>query len=103
WGKLIRYSVTASLTTAITITPPTLGKTIQTRDSSGALTNQATNLPIALLSFGAKNFGTSETGQAIPDNGSATNLDEEANNTNTSTNPMNFITRPTTENTGAIG
>lgn len=104
WGKLIRYSVHPDLATGVTFPPTTATgyKTIQTRDGSGALVNEAQNVPVVLLSYGVRNHGTSESGVALTDD-SSTNTDEDTNNTASYTAPTTFITRVATDNTAAPG
>lgn len=102
WGKRIRYSVTPDFTRvppAVAITLTSTGtKRVNTRDNAGAIATQASDIPVVLVSFGAKNFGTSETGAAIA-NTSTTNIDEQNNSVEDDT----FITRTITESTTAPG
>jgi len=102
WGKMIRYSVMPSFANspaAITIT--TAGdKTIKTRDSAGALADQAINVPVVLISSGAKNTGYLETGAFLLDS-STTNVDEETNTGLSS--QTTFISRIATDVTSTGG
>ncbi|HTS55555.1 MAG TPA: prepilin-type N-terminal cleavage/methylation domain-containing protein [Burkholderiales bacterium] len=112
WGKMFRYSVSPDFANAIFNLSTTLAnaKTVQTRDSGGALVSLATNLPAVVLSYGANNFGTSDDGTAIA-NSSATNIDEQNNDSqfNTcTTSPVTppcstFIGRQVATNTSAAG
>jgi prepilin-type N-terminal cleavage/methylation domain-containing protein len=102
WGKMIRYSVTPSFTSSsTTFTITTAGdKTVRTRDSAGALVDQAINVPVVLISSGAKNTGYLETGTLLPDS-STTNLDEETNTAVSS--QTTFISRIATDVTSTGG
>jgi prepilin-type N-terminal cleavage/methylation domain-containing protein len=106
WNKLLRYSVTKDFANG-TITLSTIAiRTVQTRDTAGNavyLAGQATcsaTSPCAvavIFSQGKNRWGTTDTGTALAD-GSATNTDEDTNNTLASTN---FFSRtPTTVTTG---
>jgi type II secretory pathway pseudopilin PulG len=99
WGKIIRYSVTpAYANVAFTLT--TAGtKIIQTRLAPAyALSNMVTGVPAVIMSHGANNFGTADSGTAFADS-SATNADEGANAAATTT----FIYRIASTNTAALG
>ena len=102
WGKMIRYSVTPSFTSAtgITITTTVGDKLVRTRDSAGAFVDQAINVPVVLISYGAKNFSFSETGAPLSDS-STTNLDEETNTGLSS--QTTFISRIATDVTSTAG
>ena len=100
WKKVIQYSVQADYTSSITCSSAGI-KTIQTRNASGSLVPQATEIPVVIWSFGARNYGTSDTGQAVPDN-SATNIDEDFNNL-AITNPSIFINRSPTDDATVAG
>jgi type II secretory pathway pseudopilin PulG len=98
WGKMIRYSVSPNFADA-PFTLSTIGtKSVQTRDASGALVTQASNVPAVILSYGKNNWGASDTGLALSDN-SGTNADEDTNNAATVT----FINRNATDSTTAPG
>lgn len=87
WGKLIKYSVTpAFANSAFSYATLTGGstKTVQTRNSAGALTNLATPVPAVILSHGSRAYGTSESGGTLADS-SYTNTDEDTNNSGTTT------------------
>jgi prepilin-type N-terminal cleavage/methylation domain-containing protein len=105
WGKLIRYSVTPDFANASFILTTPANRTIQTRDATGNavyLAGQATCstasqcVPAIIFSQGKRHWGTTDTGLAL-DDGSSTNLDEDANNTG----PTDYFSRtPSTETTG---
>jgi prepilin-type N-terminal cleavage/methylation domain-containing protein len=101
WGKLIRYSVTPALAnSAFTYATLTTGatKTVQTRSSAGVLTNMATGVTAVIFSHGFRNWGTTDNGLALPD-ASATNVDEDTNNSASVT----FISRTFSGGTSAAG
>ena len=107
WGKIIRYSVTPAFANSSFTLSTIATKTIQTRDSAGTLTyiaGQATCdsthpcIPATLFSYGKNNWGTSDAGVAQADS-SATNSDEDANNTSS----INFISRTASTKTTATG
>lgn len=100
WGKIIRYSVTPAFADAA-FTLSTLGsKTVQTRDPNPpyGLISLATQVPAVVTSRGKKNWGTTDAGIALGDD-SATNVDEDTNDSATAT----FISRVKTDNTAAPG
>lgn len=105
WAKLIRYSVTPAYAN-VPITLATIAnRTVQTRDITGAavyLAGQASCttagacVPAVIFSHGKQRWGTTDTGTTLAD-GSATNADEDANNTG----PANYFQRtPSTATTG---
>jgi len=108
WEKLIRYSVTPDFANqAITMTArPT--RTVQTRDAAGnplylvgqASCNSTATLcaPAVVFSHGKNRWGTTDTGVALAD-GSATNVDEDANNTG----PLNYFSRQPSPSTTVTG
>ncbi|GIK26743.1 MAG: prepilin-type N-terminal cleavage/methylation domain-containing protein [Betaproteobacteria bacterium] len=107
WNKLIRYSVTPAFTDAAITMTTVPNRTVQTRDSAGTaqyLAGQATCstasqcIPAVVFSQGKNNWGTNEAGVALPD-ASATNADEDTNNTG----PTNYFSRLTSEDTAATG
>jgi prepilin-type N-terminal cleavage/methylation domain-containing protein len=109
WGKMYRYSVTLDFAnSAFNFSTTTANlKTVQTRDSGGAVGNLATNLVAVVLSYGAENFGKTPDGADLV-NSSATNLDEQNNesefNACTPTaNCTNFMSRPVSKSPSAIG
>ncbi len=107
WGKMFRYTVSLDFANASFNLSTTMAntKTVQTRDSGGALVNLATNLPAVLLSYGANNFGTSDDGTAIA-NSSATNTDEQTNDTKFNTCTPNcsvFVGRSVATSSGSAG
>ncbi len=108
WGKLLRYSVTPEYTNAPVQRVSAVGtKTVLTRDSTGAITYLAGNpsctpgsscLVAVVYSAGRENFGTSALGIAQP-NGSATNVDEAANDRAL----RNFMSRASSDDVRAPG
>lgn len=107
WGKLIRYSVTPAFANA-TITLSTIAnRTVQTRDSAGAVAYLAGGascatpnqcVPAVIFSHGKSRWGTTDAGLVLAD-GSATNADEDINETG----PTNYFSRSPSENTGVAG
>ncbi len=107
WNKLIRYSVTPAYANA-TITLTTIAnRTVQGRDGAGALSYLAGQasctaagqcVAAVVFSHGAGRWGTSDSGTALAD-GSATNADEDANNTG----PTAYFSRLPTADTAATG
>jgi hypothetical protein len=100
------YSVTPAFANA-PFTLTTVGsKTVQTRNPlSGTLINLASGIPAVIFSYGRNSWGTSADGDAIADK-SATNVDEDANNTSATSSgspATTFISRTYTNNTSAIG
>ena len=107
WGKMFRYSVSLDFANASFNLSTSMAntKTVQTRDSGGALINLATNLPAVVLSYGANNFGTTDNGTAIA-NSSITNTDEQTNDTKFNTCTPDcfiFIGRPVATSTASAG
>lgn len=101
WGKIIRYSVTLAFAGDVSGTTPFILTSIGTKtikESSAAVPNLATQIPAVVFSHGHNNWGTGDTGSAFADN-SATNVDEDANNTASAT----FYSRTPSENTAAPG
>lgn len=97
WNHLYRYSVTPAYTIS---TSPLFGLssapdiTIRTRDSAGALTNltNANTVPAVVISHGKNGYGSVNADgvtQALPSDWPASNTDENANATGTTT----FISR----------
>jgi prepilin-type N-terminal cleavage/methylation domain-containing protein len=99
YGKILRYSVTPAYANALIATGTAPTKQVSTRNSAGALTLLGTH-PAVIYSHGNANFGTTDTGGAIP-NGSVTNIDEITNNTGAPAG-QTFIQRPL-GNAGATG
>ena len=98
YGKIFRYSVTpAFANTAITFTTAA-SKTVQTRNTTGALAGLATSVPAVIMSYGKNSWGTDDSGNALADT-STTNIDEDTNNSAT----VNFISRTQTDNPAAPG
>jgi predicted nuclease of predicted toxin-antitoxin system/type II secretory pathway pseudopilin PulG len=107
WGKLIRYSVTPAFANA-TITLSTIAnRTVQTRDSAGTVAYLAGGascttpnqcVPAVIFSHGKSRWGTTDAGLVLVD-GSATNADEDVNETG----PTNYFSRSPGENTGVTG
>lgn len=106
WGKLVRYSVTPALANGSFSLAAVPNRTVQTRDSAGALVYLAGKAACTagacatavIFSHGHNRWGTSETGAAFAD-GSVTNADEDTNNTG----PTDYISRTTTDNTAVTG
>jgi type II secretory pathway pseudopilin PulG len=111
WGKIIRYSVTPDFANAdITLTTFTNRKVLTRDPTTGAtsyLIGRATacdaatpqcGAPAVVFSHGKRRLGTTDAGVAIPDD-TATNLDEDANNTG----PTDYYQRTPSENTAATG
>lgn len=109
WGKMIRYSVTPAFASSVpfTLNATVATKTIQTRDNTGILVflagqaacsimNQC--MPAVIFSHGKDNWGMGDAGNPFAD-GSATNVDEDANNSAS----VNFISRTITEGTTGTG
>ena len=104
WGKIIRYGVAPVFagdntgTTAFTLSTTTTTKTIQTRDSTGALITLANQVPAVIFSHGKNNWGTDDSGNAFADS-STTNADEDTNNASST----NFISRINSGSTTVTG
>lgn len=107
WEKLIRYSVTPAFANNAISATAIANRTVQTRDVAGTplyLVGQATCstavlcAPAVVLSQGKSRWGTSNAGAALPD-GSATNVDEDVNNTG----PLNYFSRTPTTSTAEAG
>ena len=100
WGNLIQYSVTPAFANAA-FTLTTVGtKTIQERNSGGALVSYATLVPAVVWSHGPENFGTNDAGISRANSSSGVaNADEITNNAASVT----FIRRIETTNTAAGG
>ena len=108
WGKLLHYSVTASLATyPVGPTDNVADKVIYGRDAQGnklivaglakcSLDTQC--VPLVVFSSGRNNFGVTETGIAQP-NLSTANVDEGYNDTAVN----GFVTRPMTDDINAPG
>lgn len=98
WNKLIRYSVTPAYANgAITLTS-VANRTVQTRDALGAIVPLAAQVPAVVFSHGKERWGMTDSGVALPD-GSATNVDEDANDTG----PTNYFSRLPGTDTATIG
>lgn len=98
WSKLIRYSVTPAYANATISLTTAANRTVQTRDGTGAVALLASQVPAVIFSHGKNNWGTNETGAALPDS-SATNADEDVNNTG----PTNYFSRLPVTDTAATG
>lgn len=98
WGNLIRYSVTPAYANATITLTTVANRTVQSRDGAGAVVVLAAAVPAVVFSTGKSRWGTTELGVALPD-GSATNLDEDAN----SAGPTLYFSRGPAENTGTSG
>lgn len=100
WGNIIEYSVTPAFANAAFAITSTGTKTIQERNTAGALVSYATQVPVIIWSRGAENFGTNNAGVARANNSSGvTNADEITNNAASVT----FIRRVESSNTGGAG
>jgi prepilin-type N-terminal cleavage/methylation domain-containing protein len=105
WGKLIRYSVTPTYANGNITLAAIANRRMQTRDNAGAAvflagqaacTTPGACVAAVIFSHGKQRWGTLDSGTALPD-GSATNVDEDANHTG----PTNYFQRtPTTNTTG---
>ena len=109
WGKVIRYSASKELAKAgavLTIGGSTSSATKQIYSSSRLTTTSgdvAVSVAVVAWSQGARNFGTSEAGTALP-NGSTTNVDEQANDQGTAAGRpagTGFVSRTPTSATDA--
>ena len=107
WGKLIRYSVTPAYANAAITLATVPNRTVQTRDAAGVLsylaggascTTPSQCAPAVLFSQGKNRWGTTDAGVALAD-GSATNVDEDANQNG----PTAYFSRELSENTGVTG
>lgn len=103
WGKLIRYSVSPALAqSSVAIAMGAAGsKRIRTRDASGTPI-LADGVAAVLISHGARGWGRSVDGTDIAD-GSATNIDEDANATQFGRTGDPFFARPLTQREAASG
>jgi type II secretory pathway pseudopilin PulG len=108
WGKVIWYSVHPAYTNpapAITLTstalPSSSYKFVNVRDSAGTVSS-VNGIAFILVSFGTKNFGTSESGVTLA-NSSTTNADEQLNAAATGTSSNPFISRSVTDVPTAVG
>jgi hypothetical protein len=91
--------VTPAYATTVGLTTATLGtKTVQTRDPAGVLSSVATQVPAVIFSSGKLSWGTTDGGNAVPDQ-SATNVDEDTNNAGSTT----FIQRTLNTATTVVG
>lgn len=107
WGKLIRYSVTPAFANATVTLSTVANRTVQTRDTAGTLaylvgsascTTPNQCAPAVIFSQGKSHWGTSDVGVALAD-GSATNVDEDANETG----PTNYFSRSPSDNISLTG
>lgn len=104
WGKLIRYSVTPAYANAAITLSTVANRTVQTGVGLAYLAGAATCttagqcVPAVIFSQGKSHWGTTDLGAALPD-GSATNADEDANDTG----PTAYVSRAPSENTAATG
>jgi prepilin-type N-terminal cleavage/methylation domain-containing protein len=107
WGKLIRYSVTPDYANDSITLSTVANRTVQTRDSAGLssyLAGQATCstanqcVPAIVFSHGKNHWGTTDSGISLPD-GSASNSDEDANNSG----PTSYFSRIPSDNTTNTG
>ncbi len=107
WGRLIRYSVTPALANSSITLSSVANRTIQTRGAAGvpsylagsaSCTTPNQCIPVVIFSQGKSRWGTTDTGVALAD-GSATNVDEDANETG----PTNYFSRTPSDNTTVTG
>ena len=106
WGKIIRYSVNPGFANANITLTTVANRKVLTRDGASAtsfLIGQAAACtatqqcaPVVVFSHGKQRLGTTDAGVAIPED-TATNLDEDANNTG----PTDYYQRTPSENTAA--
>lgn len=108
WGKLIRYSVTPMFANATITLSTVANRTVQTRDVAGTLSYLAGGsscttpnqcVPAVIFSQGKNRWGTTDADLALGDGGSATNIDEDGNNTG----PTNYVSRTPNDNTATLG
>lgn len=97
-GKLIRYSVTPAYANGAIALTSVANRTVQTRDAAGAVIDLATPVPAIIFSQGKGRWGTTDSGSALAD-GSATNADEDTNNTG----PTSYFSRLATDITTGTG
>lgn len=108
WNRLYRYSVTPAYTIS---TSPLFGLasapdiTIQTRNSTGALTNltNANTVPAVVISHGKNGYGAVNAdgvAQALPSDWPASNTDENTNATGTTIFVSRAIQAPNAPGTG---
>lgn len=102
WGKLIRYSVTPAYANAAITLTTTADRTVQTRDAVGTPVVLASQVPAIFFSHGKNNWGTNNTGAALPD-GSATNADEDANEDGSTIYTSYFSRLPVSDTTAPGG
>lgn len=98
YGKLIRYSVTPAYANATISLTTTANRTVQTRDGAGAVVTLAAQVPVVILSHGKGRWGTTDAGTALAD-GSATNIDEDANEAG----PTLYFSRQASDNAATSG
>jgi prepilin-type N-terminal cleavage/methylation domain-containing protein len=107
WDKIIRYSVPPAFANATFTLTSVPNRKVQTRDNAGTLSylvGQAAacaagqSTPAGIFSHGRNNWGTSDSGSAFGDS-SATNTDEDANETG----PTSYISRSAADNTTLAG
>lgn len=112
WGKLIRYSVSPAFANSTFSLATVATKKIQSRDSTGTAIylfgqTAACNAtdkqcaPAVIFSHGKQRFGTSVEG-VVFSGGTATSLDETANNTGSASGVL-FMDRTPADNTAATG
>lgn len=80
WGKIYRYSVTPAYANAAITLNTVANRTVRV-DAAIILASQ---VPAVIFSHGKERHGTTDSGIALAD-GSATNLDEDANDTGPTT------------------
>jgi prepilin-type N-terminal cleavage/methylation domain-containing protein len=98
YGKLIRYSVTPDYANGTISLASVANRTVRTRDGAGTAIDLAGQVPAVIFSQGKGRWGTTDAGAALAD-GSATNLDEDANDAG----PTNYFSRQASDNAAASG
>ena len=101
WGKIIRYSVTPAFADNNFVLDTDGTKIIQSRRlDNGAIVTLGTEIPAVVFSHGQRNFGTDSDGSAKGNTSVGnTNIDENANDTGTTT----FFSRTFNQNTAFPG
>ncbi|MBU0751921.1 MAG: type II secretion system GspH family protein [Gammaproteobacteria bacterium] len=98
WEKIIRYSVTPAYANGPITLASVSNRTVQTRDGVGAAIDLAVQVPAVIFSQGKDRWGTTDSGTVLAD-GSATNLDEDANNAG----PTSYFSRQPSDNPATAG
>lgn len=106
WNKLIRYSVTPAFANSSISLTSVANRTVQTRNGaalaylagSATCSTASQCVPAVIFSHGQFRWGTTTDGTSITD-GSATNIDEDSNNSG----PTAYISRTPASATDASG